>query len=101
MLDAGLRPRVPAGTIVVALDWNIAAGDGWPRIVIPGDPSQFSLTFGAGLDLLVLAPPGHAPHHVDMVVRALLDAGARIAPAIVLPILDANRYAVDDLRVAA
>jgi hypothetical protein len=69
--------------------------------VIVDDPSTYNLAFLAGLDLLVLAPPGHPRGHVDAVVRALLDAGANIAPAIVLPFLDDDGNAIDELREAA
>ena len=99
MIESGQRPSCPAGTIVVALDWDIAPG--WPRIVIPGDPKEFNLTFAAGLDLLVLAPPGHPRAHVEDVVRALLAAGAHIAPAIPLPSSDADDVALDRMREAA
>lgn len=99
MIQAGQRPRVPAGSIVAACDWDVARS--WPRVVIADDPAAFDLSFAAGLDFLVLARQRHSYRHLNAVRQALLDAGANIAVAVTLPTLDADGYAISDERAAA
>jgi hypothetical protein len=100
MANAGLRPRLPSGTVVAACDWDIARH--WPRIVLPGDPTAFDLSFAAGLDFLVLARLGHPQEHVQAVVRELLAAGANIAvPVVSSQFGNSNDGGGDDLEAAA
>jgi hypothetical protein len=86
MLDRHERPRIPDGTIVAALDWDIAPH--WPRIVVPDDPSRYRFEFARALDWLVLSRVGHPRQHVAAVVQALRDAGANVVAPVTLPEVD-------------
>ena len=82
MLEQHLRPAIPAGTFVAALEWDIAPH--WPRIVVPDEPTRYRLDFARGLDWLVLSGPDHPAEHVVAVVDALRDAGAHIVAPVTL-----------------
>ena len=89
MLNAGLRPTIFGGSIVVACAWDVA--EAWPRIVIPDDPARYRLDFARGIDFLVLARDGHPHEHLDAVVAAMRNAGAHIVAPIILPRIDHAR----------
>jgi hypothetical protein len=83
MLDRHERPAILGGSLVAALDWDIAPA--WPRVVIPDDPDQYRLDFARGLDWVVLSRRGHSYRHVAAVVQALRDAGANVVAPITMP----------------
>jgi hypothetical protein len=87
MLHRGERPAILGGSIVVALDWDIAPH--WPRVVVPDDPGHYRLDWVRGLDLLLLLRRTHPYTHVAAVVRALRDAGANVVAPVALPEYDA------------